>query len=131
MKIAFTLWKLRIAQNCNSSLLLCILETPPPPPPPPPPTSVSRPKSLIAAPPIDVGTRIFSRHLGPVVQQVVLNFEPDASDGAPVARANVRHSFNVRNGKDENCEKRACSARIPGRLLGNGRSQRHAVKTIR
>ena len=66
-----------------------------------------------------------------MVQQVVLNFGPDASDGAPVARAKVRHSFNVRNGKNENCEKRACNARVPGRLLDNGRSQRHAVKTIR
>ena len=66
-----------------------------------------------------------------MVQQVVLNFEPDASDGAPVARANVRHSFNIRHGKNENCEKRASTARIPCRLLGNGRSQRHAVKAIR
>ena len=66
-----------------------------------------------------------------MVQQVVLNFEPDASDGAPVARANVRHSFNIRHGKNENCEKRASTARIPCRLLGNGRSQRHADKTIR
>ena len=31
------------------------------------------------------------------------------SNGAPVARANVRHSFNIRNGKNENCEKRAAS----------------------
>ena len=73
---------------------------------------------------------IFSTHLGPVIQQVVLNFGPDASRGAPVARASVRHSFNIRNGKNENCEKRAWIDRIPGRLLGNGRSQRHAVKTI-
>ena len=86
---------------------------------------------LIAAPLIDVGTRFFSRHLCPVDQHVVLYFEPGASDGAPVARDNVRHSFHVRNGKNENCEKRASTARIPCRLLGNGRSQRHAVKTIR
>ena len=66
-----------------------------------------------------------------MIQQVVLNFEPDASDGAPMARANVRHSFNISNEKNENCEKRVGTARIPCRLLGNGRSQRHAVKTIR
>ena len=66
-----------------------------------------------------------------MVQQVVLKFGPGANDGAPVARAEVRHSFNVRNGKNEKCEKRAGTAWIPGRLLGNGRSQRHAVTTIR
>ena len=53
MKIAFTLSKLRIAKNCNSSLILEILETPPPP------TSVSHIKSLPAAPLIDVGARFF------------------------------------------------------------------------
>ena len=34
-----------------------------------------------------------------MVQQVVLQFGPKMSNGAPVARANVRHSFNISNEK--------------------------------
>ena len=38
----------------------------------------------------------FSRLVGHVIQQVVLNFGHDAARGAPVARAHVRHRVSIR-----------------------------------
>ena len=42
-----------------------------------------------------------------------------------------RPCLSERNGKIENGEKRANAARIPDRLLCDGRSQRHEVNAIR
>ena len=50
----------------------------------------------------------FSRLVGHVIQQVVLNFGHDAAGGAPVARAHVRHRVSIRIGKNR-------------LLLGNGK----------
>ena len=58
----------------------------------------SRFKSLIVTLLIDVGA-CFLRRMGPVIQQIGLNFGPPATDGVLLARANVRHWFNIGNRK--------------------------------
>ena len=65
---------------------------------------------------------IFSGHVGPVIQQVALNLGPPPTDGVPLARANMRHWFNVGNGKYESGEKVPNVDCVPGRLLANGAS---------
>ena len=74
---------------------------------------------------------IFAPLVGTVIQEVVSKFGVDPTDGAASARARVRRSFNMGNAKFENCEKRADTAPLPGRQLGNRVSQRHAINTMR
>ena len=49
-----------------------------------------------------------------MIQRVVINVGPPAIDGAPLARANVRHSFNIANGKIEDSKKNGLHRSDPG-----------------
>ena len=72
-------------------------------------------------PPIDIGGVFFSGHVGPVVQQVVVNYVLSAAVGVPLARPDVQHWFNIGNEIFENGKKSGSTALIPGQLLGNGK----------